>query len=132
MTFVKDPLNATTPREIIEYSQDLEDRVEDGFELQTAEINNLKPSFVPVNIIVGGTSTQTISPTSYGVRVNIKLGNNNYFSSAYIPRELFYDWHLLKDNSNNSILFRVASTNKIELWSGSAVGSAIKGFYEYK
>src|SRR5690554_3640183 len=32
MTFVKDLLNATTPREIIEYSQDLEDSVENGFD----------------------------------------------------------------------------------------------------
>ena len=32
MAFVKDPLNATEPREIIEYSQDLEDRVEEGFD----------------------------------------------------------------------------------------------------
>lgn len=32
MAFVKDPLNATNPREIIEYSQDLEDRIEVGFD----------------------------------------------------------------------------------------------------
>lgn len=32
MTFVKDPLNATEPREIIEYSQDLENRIDGGFE----------------------------------------------------------------------------------------------------
>ena len=101
-------------------------------EKQTAEMNNLKPSVVPVNIIVGGFSTQTISPTSYGVRVNVKLGNNDYHSSAYIPRELFQRWNLLKDHANNSVMFRVASTGEIELWSGSTVGSLITGFYEYK
>ena len=41
MTFVKDPLNATEPREIIEYSQDLENRVEEGFDNVDEQLNEI-------------------------------------------------------------------------------------------
>lgn len=44
MTFVKDPLNATEPREIIEYSQDLEDRIEDEFDANKNQIEAVEQS----------------------------------------------------------------------------------------
>ena len=65
MTFVKDPLNATTPREIIEYSQDLEDRVENGFD------SLINPTTTTINTFQNGWEG-SLTLSKYGDLVAIK------------------------------------------------------------
>lgn len=58
MTFVKDPLNATQPREIIEYSQDLEDRVDGGIQEVTEQLAQTATKS-EVNQLIGGIAEGT-------------------------------------------------------------------------
>lgn len=119
---------ATLGESVIDYVNDREDAIETSF---NDIVDYVGGKYTPLDIVVGGISSLTLPTTTKSVRLIIKLGSNEYFQTAFIPEALYSQWILLKDNNNNSVLFKVTSDRKIELWSGSQVGSKITGVYEY-